>query len=161
MFGAKSYQKRELWGQVFSWTWLWCTWSRLLLLRNDQEIRFYYSVLCIRWSRSAYSGVVVLDEIEVCSNSQGGGGGGGGHIMKLLSLTFVKKLRTVCHDVANIFRWQMLKASSTIDLFCPVMRSFTFFFISELVLCDEVLTIHFVPNNLQKFGPGRELKGGD
>ena len=69
----------------------------------------------IRWSLWAYSAVVVLDDIEVCSNSQGGGGGGGGHIMKLLSLTFVKKFRTACHDVANIFRWQMLKATSTID----------------------------------------------
>ena len=79
-----------------------------------KKMRFY-SVLCIRWSLWAYSAVVVLDDIEVCSNSQGGGGGGGGHIMKLLSLTFVKKFRTACHDVANIFRWQMLKATSTID----------------------------------------------
>ena len=44
-------------------------------------------------------------------------------------------------------------------LFCH--RSYTFFSIIELVLCDEVLTIDFVPNNLQKFGLGRELKGGD
>ena len=85
-----------------------------------------------------------------------------GHIMKLLSLTFGKKFRTACHDVANIFRWQMLKATSTIDLFCPVMRSYSSFFIIELFLCDEVLTIDFVPINLQKFGregiEGRELK---
>ena len=84
-----------------------------------------------------------------------------GHIMKLLSLTFAKKFRTACPDVANIFQWQMLKATSTIDLFCPVMRSYSSFFIIELFLCDEVLTIDFVPNNLQKFGLGRELKGGD
>ena len=125
-----------------------------------KKMRFY-SVLCIRWSLWAYSAVVVLDDIEVCSNSQSGDVGGGGHIMKLLSLTFVKKFRTACHDVANIFRWQMLKATSTIDLFCPVMRSYSSFFIIELFLCDEVLTIDFVPNNLQKFDLGRELKGGD
>ena len=81
--------------------------------------------------------------------------------MKLLSLTFGKKFRTACIDVANIFQWQMLKATSTIDPFCPVMRSYTFFFIIALVLCNEVLIIDFVPNNLQKFGLGRELKGGD
>ena len=157
MLGAKSYQKWELWGQVFSWTWLRGTWSRLLSLRNDQKIRFY-SVFCIRWSLWAYSAVVVLDDIEVCSNSQGGGGGGGGHIMKLLSLTFGKKFRTACHDVANIFQWQNLKATLTIDQFCPAMRSNTFFF--ELVLCDEVLTIGFVPINLQKFGrEGIERRG--
>ena len=75
MLGAKSYQKWELWGQVFSWTWLRGTWSRLLSLRNDQKIRFY-SVFCIRWSLWAYSAVVVLDDIEVCSNFQGGDGGG-------------------------------------------------------------------------------------
>ena len=43
-------------------------------------------------------------------------------------------------------------------LFCH--RSYTFFSIIELVLCDEVLTIGFVPINLQKFGrEGIERRG--
>ena len=35
------------------------------------------SIVMIRSSLWAYSAVAVLDDIEVCSNSQGGGGGGG------------------------------------------------------------------------------------
>ena len=83
-----------------------------------------------------------------------------GHIMKLLSLTFGKKFRTACIDVANIFQWQMLKLTSKIDSFCPVMRSFTFFFIIKLVLCDEVLKL-LSCQSIYKSLVGRELKGGD